>query len=339
MADPSAPRDHLSNVPLELLTTILSHLPTGEIVQAKTVNRHLHSVLTEAGCDALLFKPHVDAALQNLTATVLPLLQPDDGNGTRRTFAQHLAVFLAHRGIQASQAVRIRDICAFVDQWEASHQHPQPASDETPSPFSPPPPPPHAELCCLAHILTDLHVYCHGSTFHYRSYRGAADPAPYSDLPSMAADLISSMPWITQPPYSSSAQTLVHLFTETRDTGLRSGAAVPHFRQDSRKKGEHLPDFPLTKIVYVMSPAAHGGVAKMGRAKRERMLGLCSVEELRELLGEDLPALPETGDFAYCVRDPKAYGVVKRGLVRAVSEGRKMSWRLKAMVLESMLVY
>ncbi|KAK0786157.1 hypothetical protein LTR91_010116 [Friedmanniomyces endolithicus] len=255
-------RDYLSALPIELLTQTFSHLPAAETVRTKILNRHFHSVLTSPTLDALLFEPRATTALQNITATVQPLLQiePNDGQ-LPKTFAQHLALFLAHRGIQANVRIRMRDICTFVAQWQASHYPaPQPASSHQVQTMLTPPN--AGALNCFAQILTSMHVHFHTGCFCETLLRGADDVvrAPFSDLPGMAQALLSGMRWLAELAYSPTPAGLAGVLAEIRDSGLRSGDVVPRW--------EFLPDFPLTKVRYVMRHAAHDGVPRMEEAKR-----------------------------------------------------------------------
>ncbi|KAK1032815.1 hypothetical protein LTS16_016878, partial [Friedmanniomyces endolithicus] len=263
-------RDYLSALPIELLTQTFSHLPAAETVRTKILNRHFHSVLTSPTLDALLFEPRATTALQNITATVQPLLQiePNDGQ-LPKTFAQHLALFLAHRGIQANVRIRMRDICTFVAQWQASHYPaPQPASSHQVQTMLTPPN--AGALNCFAQILTSMHVHFHTGCFCETLLRGADDVvrAPFSDLPGMAQALLSGMRWLAELAYSPTPAGLAGVLAEIRDSGLRSGDVVPRCRRDERQSGEFLPDFPLTKVRYVMRHAAHDGVPRMEEAKR-----------------------------------------------------------------------
>ncbi|KAK0279938.1 hypothetical protein LTR35_000987 [Friedmanniomyces endolithicus] len=338
MAAISPARDHLSALPIELLTQTLSHPPAAEAVRTKTLNRHFHSVLTSPNCDALIFKPRATIALQNLTATVQPLLQIEPDGQPHKTFAQHLTVFLAHRGIQANLRIRMRDIYNFVAQWQASHYPPQPASHQTT------PAPPHAgALNCFAQILTAMHIHFHTDSF-CQELLGRGDDdlirAPFSDLPGMAQGLLSGMPWLADLVYSPSPAGLAGVLAGIRDSGLRSGDVVPRRRRDNRMTGEFFPEFPLMRVRHLMGSAALGGVPWMEEGKRRRMLGVCSVEGLRRLLREGLPGLPKRGGFAYCVRNEGVWWAVKRAVEGEVGPPeRGMSWRFKAMVLESMFVY
>ncbi|KAK4888814.1 hypothetical protein LTR27_012345 [Elasticomyces elasticus] len=313
IGDSNASLGHMSRLPLELLIKILVLLPTKEIIGIKAVNRKLYHTVTASNFDAALFRDHAQSALRRLTN--IPVLKITKNPSP---FAQSLANFSTHRGIQASRTLRIRDVHAFVSLWQvACYQLPD--ADEVKRR------PSHAELCAYAYVLIDIHVFHHEGAaakqkYHYDDYGTTVRKADIAAL----LDISKRMPWFALPLYNDGSTKVTKAFRTIRKVGLLDEDGIsPNIRYEQETLR---PKWPLTalKIAGVAESASQQG-------------GICSVDKLGSMLDDSLPSfLGISHAIAYCVSTREAYYAAWK---LTEWRRRKLSWKVKALLLEQMYVY
>ncbi|KAK4898526.1 hypothetical protein LTR27_004123 [Elasticomyces elasticus] len=319
----TAPRNHLSKLPNEILRVALSYLSTEEIAKAKEISRQFSNVITDF--DSILFRPHAQMATQKLIEASSRIMQTD---GKQRTFYQQLAIFFNHRGIQAKRQLRKRDLLAFLLQWQKFHD---PLPDEKNS---------RHIMAIFAENLLDFHVHFHSSADEQEGYEHLVITSNFDDLAGHARDASIHLPWATKQPYTDKNQSVKSLFKLIRDKGLvdPETGAVPKVIRDSKDSGAHLPAYPLTQLGNGLVDEEFKG---MRDGKRRRQAGCCLQQRLQMVLGgsdESLPTLPWTRNFAYCVSDSETYRAFLAER-KAVGKGVETSWLSKARLVERMFLY
>jgi len=225
------------------------------------------------------------------------------------------------------------DINTFVDLWNSSLS---PHGNVLASTAHPP----LWDLEVFAGLLVDTHVLFHGGAFS--SEYGLEHALDEDERDNIMNHFEAVWNVLFQQLGPARREALLdddEIFTALRDTlrkhGLsnpRTGAA-PCIQHCGPSHCNHTPDWPLTPVLEADAECA------MDDMKRARQSGLCTVQELRTVFGEILIDIPET--FAYCVKGEEAYDAVKRAVAEASKGGnaRRLSWRMKAMVLERLYVH
>ncbi|KAK4894401.1 hypothetical protein LTR27_007285 [Elasticomyces elasticus] len=351
-ADEARPKDLLSNLPPELLTTTLANLPVKEILGAKCVSRHFRDLIVES--DALLFKKQAERSMERVNEQARAILVSE---GDKPHFVRSLAIFLSNRGIQANVMSRGRDILTFCRQWQAVHEPmPENLTEDMRSAreFD------LRIMKTVAEDIVDYHVHCHAEAASKDDYEYTQDVdapgPPRDDLKGYVADfkaflldhttlekitkflpsgLIECYTSVATP---SDGMLEVYIFVSQEGLYNPQTGRLPGLYRDSWTRCDHVPSWPLTKIEPRFE-AINRKNRKNRSARSIRRDGMCSVQRLSATLGFELPTLPTSNhDFAYCVESQEAYDAAVFGCTKSRKGGR-LSWRLKALLLQNLYLY
>ncbi|KAK5731375.1 hypothetical protein LTR15_001315 [Elasticomyces elasticus] len=340
-AEEARPKDLLSSLPLELLTMTLAYLPVKEIVRAKWLSHHFNDWIAAPGSEVMLYKKKSEDIIDSIRSLALPLLLSDEAEPA--DFLSSLIVFLGHRRIHAKVIPRTRDILTFCRRWQTVHEPvlAQPANTTQDSMLALITR--RQQLLALSEFaddVVDYNVHCHAQRAVKLVYKYVDNDTvvPKDDLKGHVAGL---MALVLQHTTAEKLATnlpeqmdVLHLYTMISCRSL--GGAFDIVDHDW-ELGEDLPAWPLTRI----KPRYHEGDDEWLEYSNDRILrlkGICTVSRLRAMLGRQLPKLPSTHDFAYCVRSEQAYLAVKYHCA-SWNKDAKLSWKTKATILEHLYFY
>jgi len=300
------PTTGLLDLPVEVVTNILSYLPPSEIQRTCRTCRDVQNIVDEDTNKTLLFFPQISQSLLHSTQSVLEY-DPE------LPFVEALINFFHHRRIQAQETVRFHELFAFAAQWITRRESRLNQNKNNRNHR-------RMEIVQFTRKIVNLHVQLHHPNLEFE-YETARVPTDFNGFIHCISGDASSVAGMNQ-------TAVEELYRSIRYDGLMSNLPV---LPKHTSKGEHLPSWPLTRVHAIAMKSDMSGLVAVKRAGLD---GCCSLERLEELLEIQLPALPPAHFFAYCVEHGWAYEMVKRGL-----EQGHMDRRSRAIVLEDMLLY
>ncbi|KAK5738935.1 hypothetical protein LTR17_005661 [Elasticomyces elasticus] len=335
------PKDLLSSLPPELLTMTLAYLPVKEIVRAKWLSHHFNDCIAAPESDVMLYKKKSKDIIDSIRSVALPLLLSDEAEPV--DFLSSLIVFLSHRGIHAKAIPRTRDILTFCRRWQTVHEPAlaQPANTTEESMLALMTR--RQQLLALSEFVDDVvdyNVHCHAQRAVKQIYKYVDNDTvvPKDDLKGHVAGLMAlvlqHMTAEKLATYLPAEMDVLHVYTMISYWGLGRAFSIV---DDDWELGEDLPAWPLTRIKL----RYHEGDDEWLEYSEDRILrlkGICTISRLRAMLGWQLPHLPSTHDFAYCVRSEQAYLAVKYHCA-SWDKDANLSWKTKATILEHLYFY
>ncbi|KAK5681918.1 hypothetical protein LTS10_006452 [Elasticomyces elasticus] len=335
------PNDLLSSLPPELLTMTLAYLPVKEIVRAKWLSHHFNDCIAAPESDVMLYKKKSEDIIDSIRSVALPLLLSDKAEPA--DFLSSLIVSLGHRGIHAKVIPRTRDILTFCRRWQTVHEpalaQPANATEESMLALITR----RQQLLALSEFAddaVDYDVHCHAPRAVKQIYKYYENDSvvPKDDLKGHVAGLMAlvlqHMTAEKLATYLPEQMDVLDVYTMISYRGLGRGFTIV---DHDWELGEDLPAWPLTRI----KPRYHEGDDEWLEYSEDRILrlkGICTISRLRATLGWQLPHLPSTHDFAYCVRSEQAYLAVKYHCA-SWDKDAKLSWKTKATILEHLYFY
>lgn len=293
------------DLPVEIQICILSKTSAGTIQRARGACSQLRDIVDNPMHEVLLFAPSKKALIHVIWQLADRILSYAEDE----SFLDVLHRFYVHRDYQTDVECRHDDFHAFATQWQLhrlrTHIVGLEAGIEK------------MYIIGKARAIWDVHMHYHAPNL--------ADP----NAVSVALDDFTKGMSFSAPYAHLCEPDSDHLLHKLQDTPNGILSDVP-ILSNTPTIGRVVPNWPLTGLKIMSSETLTGA----DQAKRDRLPGCCTVARLQDFTGAQLPPLPESGRFAYCVRTEWAYQQVKNAL-----PGSTVAAAIRLALVEELFLY